>query len=1064
MKYSHLFALLKQASRLNMTADAARAAGAAAGLLLAAFLLAVLADVLFAFHPWALAAADLLLALLAAAGLGYLAVQVRRNWFHPLRVARLVEKRLGIHDSRLINAVEFSSAPAASPSVSAALRQEAIERGEALARRLSPASAVEWKPVRRAALALGAVAIVALAAWLAAPNVFARVLPRLLDPAGNHPPFTLVTFDVAVEPEAIYYGQPAKIAVKLGGPTVPEQAEVVFVETRPLPGVAGDAVEQPGGGLERAPMLPEADGRFSLAMERAQASRTFYIDTPEGRSDLHTLTVLPTPRIESAKVELDYPAYAEWPRSESPLDGSTIRALEGTKATITLTANLPLEAGILELSSPSQAQRSGEASTSPIQTIKLRPLATQGTLARTVRGAFRIRRGGHYRVFVRASGGAPGDESISGLIECLKDKPPQVAIVSPQQHVLAVEGWRVDVDVQASDDVGVSRLGLTAGVNGFGPYPLEIENQRSAAGASRGRHSFDLGALGARAGDVITYFASAYDNRPSQKQFTDSPTHVIQVISEEDYLEFARSRERIDQIHEEFNAFRERLEQLAQQRAEALAELDRRKQELSQGDPPSAEALEKLQTLAEQVQRFGDQTEELARQLAERAAAQPLYDFEQGYQQLLAELAKQLEQQSAVANDLAEKLNDAANRAGDAAQAQSARQALAQAAEEFQKHEQPFDSAGQQSAQQTADDLAQLAQADELLAQARRMQSIVQRQRQLADRLGQFRHRQPEQPAAPSSQPATPQAQAEPSSSQPATPPTQPPTPMNEAGSPAPAPDRPASAPASPQTASAELSLEERQRMARLAKEQDLLRQELEETLEKLEQAAHQAQGSLPKMSQSARAICQAVRQMEIPGDQQSASRASRAGKGKQAFQSAESAAEKLASLGCEQCNGEGASEEMGADGPLGLSKEGLKQALRQMAAARGMPRWGKGRQGQGRGQGQGEGQGAGQGQGGVPSQGEGEYGDGSQSQLAQVTVIGPPLAGRQTMARSGRRQGEGRSREGELSGEAVAQGAESLVPESRSLRQGGPQSLRGVPAAYRDQAEAYFRRLAEEK
>jgi hypothetical protein len=44
------------------------------------------------------------------------------------------------------------------------------------------------------------------------------------------------------------------------------------------------------------------------------------------------------------------------------------------------------------------------------------------------------------------------------------------------------------------------------------------------------------------------------------------------------------------------------------------------------------------------------------------------------------------------------------------------------------------------------------------------------------------------------------------------------------------------------------------------------------------------------------------------------------------------------------------------------------------------------------------------------------------------------------------------------------AAGAELLTPESREFRSAGAGILRGVPVPYRRDAEAYFRRLAEDE
>ena len=85
----------------------------------------------------------------------------------------------------------------------------------------------------------------------------------------------------------------------------------------------------------------------------------------------------------------------------------------------------------------------------------------------------------------------------------------------------------------------------------------------------RGHYTFDLGKLGARAGDIITYYASAYDNYPGGGHFADTPTSVIHVISQTEFAEFAPVRNtQMDELAKEFDAFRRRLENLKSRREE----------------------------------------------------------------------------------------------------------------------------------------------------------------------------------------------------------------------------------------------------------------------------------------------------------------------------------------------------------------------------------------------------------------------------------------------------------------------------------------------------------------
>jgi hypothetical protein len=64
-----------------------------------------------------------------------------------------------------------------------------------------------------------------------------------------------------------------------------------------------------------------------------------------------------------------------------------------------------------------------------------------------------------------------------------------------------------------------------------------------------------------------------------------------------------------------------------------------------------------------------------------------------------------------------------------------------------------------------------------------------------------------------------------------------------------------------------------------------------------------------------------------------------------------------------------------------------------------------------------------------------------------------------QTMDQSGP---GGRGNDGSSSGERSE--AEQINPETREPSQSGVGGMRGVPVGYRDEAEAYFKRLAEEK
>jgi hypothetical protein len=241
------------------------------------------------------------------------------------------------------------------------------------------------------------------------------------------------------------------------------------------------------------------------------------------------------------------------------------------------------------------------------------------------------------------------------------------------------------------------------------------------------------------------------------------------------------------------------------------------------------------------------------------------------------------------------------------------------------------------------------------------------------------------------------------------------------------------------------LSGDDRERAERLAKEQELVQQELEEVTQALEKAAEAARDDLPKMAESALALCRDLKEMQIPDDQSAAARQARQGSGEKAHAACESAAQKLESLVSRLCDCEGAGEELAGklDGPLKLSKPGMKKSLKQLSQGRRLPGFRP----------SGE------------SQGQAQSGSGMAGSRARTVIVGPhtPSPGDSDAVQSGMMPGEGRGRGLGMNLNPDEKGnPETLTPAASGDRAVSGQNMRGVPVGYRDQAEAYFKRLAE--
>lgn len=958
MKGEHLTALLRATGRLTLLVEVGRALALAAAVLLAAGLAALGLDAVAALSAAGLIAVDMLLLLLLAGALGFVTRQGIRHRANARRTARQVELKLGLTDNRLINAVDFSgSTPAA---VSGELLAQSIDAGDEFARNIWPIEAADFRRLWLAVRFPAAAVFVVLLAYLCAPRVFGMVIPRYLEPTADHPPYSLLEFDISWVPENVYHGQPVTVSAIITGPDLPDRANVVFVA---------------GSQRQVVPMQTGIeDGQFLLPIERAEESRRFFIDTPKGRSRHFTLSVLQVPFVESAHASYRYPAYTGWAEQRHALDGRGIGGLVGTDVEISARGNLPLESGTLELYRDKE-QADGRA----VRRIRLAPVPVD---PQAVRGTFRLEESGRFRLSLFGAGGNAGSQPLEGSLTAVADRAPRVAVTEPFPHVLAVASWKLAVTVQAVDDVGIARIVLHPAVNGWRPWPLELTVERQQPALARARHEFDLAALGAREGDTITYFATAYDNHPGGGQIAETATGVIQVIGEEQYLQFARQDYQLEELLKEFDSFREQLDRLEQHRDKLLNELADLPQKLAAGRPLSPEELRRWERLQQALEQFSRRADELAEQLRKRLERPQLYDIEPPYKEMLAELAEALHQQAHSAGTLAAGIDNLRQHVGDAA----AREECARQSQRFAERHPPFDQKAGETLRLARQDLDRLQKADALLAAAEQLRNAVLEQRELADRLGEFRSQE-------------------------------------------------------------KLTPQEQQRVDRLAKQQELLEQDLAEAVRQLEQAAEAAQDDLPQLSGDALALCRSVRDMNVAADQQQASRTARAGSCRNAFAAADRAAQKLETLLTEVPQAQGVAGELEPqlDGPLKLPQAGLATTLGQLAQGRLVPGLGSRPQENG----------------GL----SGPVGSGRAGSQARVVVLGPHSpAGVETAARLSRAEAISPAGLGVLGADGKAGlGPERLTPQPAAERRITAGNMHGVPVRYRDQAEAYFKRLAAE-
>ncbi len=874
-----------------------------------------------------------------------------------IRTAALyIEKRLDIKDNQLINAIDLASQN--DPHTSASLRAEAIEQAEATAKDIAPDSIIDRRPVKEAFKPAAAVVVGLLIIYLLIPSIFHAVIPRLVLPLADLPPFTLVKFDVRIDPEPVYLGKPATIRANLSAPGELGPAHIVFVDddvkSQPLPMYRTFAPDQ-------TVQQEDTTYHYALRLERVETPRRFYITTQRGRSKLYTLTPDTSPLIERATITYDYPDYTNWPDAHYRLTSTGIRALTGSSITLHIESNTTLAGGSLELTSSTPTSN---------QTYQLTPDPNDPRIAAVT---FPLQYSGEFKLALTGADNKPGVDTLQGKLTALPDRPPKIDILEPDRQAVVPEGWPIDATFVAGDDIAINQTTLHLGVNDQPTQPIDLELafEKSSHTVARSAYTIQPHLFNARAGDTLKYYASAQDNHPDAPQSTESPVHAIHIITMQQYMDLARTQYRIDDLAAEYEVILDRLGDLEAQRDELLHELAELQNQLNAGEALTDEQQQAMQQLQQALTDYAEQSSELAEELNQRTDQSSLYEFEENYKQMLEQLADDLESQQ----QLAQALNDALEHLNSDS-SQSRQSQMQELADEFALMSEPFSEETRQQTEYTQAELEKLRHADDLMQQGERIRRVALAQDELAVRLSSLAE----------SNPLSPQDQA---------------------------------------------------RADKLAQEQAELRDELEDAAQALREAAEDASEALPRMSRGALDIADRIDNLGIVSTQSAAEKAATAGNGPLAHQAAREAADQLDSLltDVDQAQMQASSD---LDGCFNLPRQNMQSLLQQMAAGQRAP--GSGLQG--------------------------GSGYGMAGNMARLSMIGPQMPGQPNSdsesrrARNNARRAQGRSIDSDLDPD---QYAEVINAEPSTIDNLQAVQLQTLPTQYREQAEAYFKRIAEE-
>ncbi|SVC99908.1 uncharacterized protein METZ01_LOCUS352762, partial [marine metagenome] len=213
----------------------------------------------------------------------------------------------------------------------------------------------------------------------------------------------------------------------------------------------------------------------------------------------------------------------------------------------------------------------------------------------------------HYRIELVDRKGVGNRDPIRYTVHVLRDGEPSVSIPVPGRNGDLPESQQVDIEIEATDDFGISRVDLVYRVN-EGPEE-RMSLRRDAGRQVRVHHAWDLSDRDLLPEDRVTYHAEVFDN--------DEVAGPKKAVSEEFFLRLVSLYELMSKATVKQDRNLESLDELAEREADARQIVEQMRREVLRTEELTWEQRQELETTLAAEEARARQVEELAQQMAE---------------------------------------------------------------------------------------------------------------------------------------------------------------------------------------------------------------------------------------------------------------------------------------------------------------------------------------------------------------------------------------------------------------------------------------------------------------
>ncbi len=583
-----------------------------AWLFLALSLALIALDAAFAFSGVIRLTLDGLLALVLLGCMAWSLRQAFQSRERGRMLARMVEEGNPDLQNVLTNAIDFEDRLDQGENgarFSPALMRREIENATERAATPFNHDALTPPTLSRERWTLAGLTLLFLASAAIFYLLFLAVVPRYLLPFADFPPYSPIRFTVNPGDTHVDFGDSLKIEV-IASNSIPDGLSLVLLDRE-------------GREVSVVDMHDAGEGNFFQTLENLREPVSYFARTGRARTHRHEIAINTVPRIEDVVINYEYPAYTHKDPETRVLSEEPIKGYVDTKVTMRVRSNRPLQGGQVEVNGVAH------------------PFAPADEES-IVEATFALAEAGTFSAGIVDIDGNAAKDSARGTIEIIPDNKPEIVIDQPGMDSFAVPDSKIPILVDASDDLGITKVAFFRRHNQSDDARKSIYEDNGATSFVTVDDTLDLKDLGVKPGDSIEYYATATDSKPGAPQTATSEMFRLQIISFEEYRAFAQSQMTAEDLRQKYDEILEEMEAIAEAQQALKEKTDALQEKMNQPGGLSEEEKEQLAQASGEQAELAKEAAEMAKRLEEMAEAPVVFDIEHEYKESLRDFAERL--------------------------------------------------------------------------------------------------------------------------------------------------------------------------------------------------------------------------------------------------------------------------------------------------------------------------------------------------------------------------------------------------------------------------------------